>query len=274
MKITKAIEANIRVHETLLAAGEYEKSPHRSIESKARVMAILNALDLKIKSTDAVHLDVGCGDGFIFECAPERWRKNGVDAAQGMLDKCQLNHPSIGLKRGIAEKIDHDSNKFDVVTCYSFLDHLEDRAAFYAEVYRVLKPGGIFYFGLSPNQLFSEVIGLIEQAEGGNLYSHENLKIEKQKSLDNGAYYTDRYGISNIDLELCEPGKTEFGGMKASLEISTLDKIGFIDLRVRYNWIMAQNILSDDVVKILYGALPVSASAFKYFDLFGEKSRE
>jgi SAM-dependent methyltransferase len=274
MKTTQAIEANIRVHETLLAAGEYEQSPHRSRESKARVTSILSALDLSIGKTNTAHLDVGCGDGFIFECAPERWSKSGIDAAQGMLDSCQLKHPSVSLKRGIAEKIEHDSSKFDVVTCYSFLDHLEDRTSFYAEVYRVLKPGGLFYFGLSPNQLFSENIELIEYVEKGNLYSQEILKIERQKSLDNGSYYADRYGISNIDLELCEPGKTEFGGMKASKEITSLNTIGFTDLRVRYNWIMAQNSLGAEAVRILHESLPISSSAFKYFDLFGKKSDE
>ena len=60
------IDANIEVNEALLAAGEYQKSPHRRPENIAKVARKINEQTYGDKVIK--HLDIGCGDGFIFEC--------------------------------------------------------------------------------------------------------------------------------------------------------------------------------------------------------------
>ena len=74
---SEVIKANRRVHSSLILSGDYQKSPHRSAESIRCVQSILSSL---LPSTQSVaHLDIGCDDGFIFECSPSHWVSHGVD---------------------------------------------------------------------------------------------------------------------------------------------------------------------------------------------------
>lgn len=273
MKTSKAVEANIRVHEALLAAGEYEKSPHRRQESIDRVRGILG--NLKVPSSEGhgavAHLDIGCGDGFVFECVPDRWTSSGVDASKGMLARCAEKHPGVVLYNSCAEEIDVPAGSFDVITCYSFLDHLEERAIFYREVFRLLRSGGMFFFGLSPNRLFSDALRAAEFHGGQTVYPSSVVESEIDKAWDNGKYYSKEFGISEADLVLCEPGKTAHGGMDPAQELDQLKRIGFGGLRLEYHWIMAQHLLDPTVVRTIESVLPISSSAFKYFDMYGQK---
>ena len=152
---SKVIDANKKVHSILVTSGEYARSPHQKHENKERVskkLALLCNSDTVIR-----HLDVGCGDGFIFDCRPMRWSSMGIDVTNEMLEACKRKHPDIALQMGEAESLPFDNETFDVVTCYSFLDHLENSALFYQEAYRVLRPGGKVYFGLNPNRKFAEL---------------------------------------------------------------------------------------------------------------------
>jgi len=271
MKRTKVIEANVRVHEHLLKSGDYENGPHRGIESVSRVRGLLEAIDRSLCEKNVKHLDVGCGDGFIFECSPKRWRSHGIDVSEGMLESCAQKHPEAILKSSLAEEINYDSNSFDIITCFSFLDHLENPTTFYKEAFRLLRPGGHFYFGLSPNRLFSKVIDGTAFTAAGSLYRPETLKIEYLKNQSNGTYYLEQFGIASDDLECCEPGKTNDGGMDPIHECRELTSTGFKEVQAAHTWIMAQHQLEKSVVEAISSALPLTASAFKYFDLTGKR---
>lgn len=273
MKTSKAVEANIRVHEALLVAGEYEKSPHRRQESIDRLRGILRSFEApSAEGRGAIaHLDIGCGDGFVFECVPDGWACSGADASKGMLARCAEKHPGVVLYNSCAEDIDVPDGSFDVITCYSFLDHLEDREIFYREVFRLLRSGGVFFFGLSPNRLFSGALRAAEFHHGQTVYASGVLESEMSKAWDNGKYYSEAFGISETDLVLCEPGKTAHGGMDPAQELDQLKSKGFRALRLEYHWIMAQHLLDPSVVRTIESLLPISASAFKYFDMYGQK---
>ena len=268
-KTTNTIKANIKVHDALLESGEYEKSPHRLTENKNRVKTILETI--KVEDDILLHLDCGCGDGFIFECVPDKWKSYGVDASEKMINKCKSNHENVNLKVAPAESLPFDDNSFNVVTCYSFLDHLENREIFYKEVKRVLKKNGVFYFGLSPNKFFAEAIKLKDYLNIDGIYSQETLDLEHKKTLSNDEYYLSKYGLKKSDIALAEPGKTKGGGMDVFKEIEFLKKLNFKSLVVNFNWIMAQNKLSKNTVYEIKNAMPVTMSAFKYFDIFGIK---
>lgn len=264
------IEANKRVHSSLILSGEYQKSPHRSLESIMRVRSILSSFPFQGNTVS--HLDIGCGDGFIFECVPDNWNSHGVDATSEMLTACSKRHPKVKLKAGIAESLPYEDSCFDVVTCYSFLDHLNSTEDFYAEAMRVLKPGGLFYFGLSPNRSF--YLALRESSKcsiSEELETKVNLPLEFQKAFDDGTYYEKNFGIDREDLFQCEPGKSITLGLSPAEEYYKLEVAGALKIKITYEWILQQNKLSSDLVKTISNFLPFTSPCFKYFDLLGGK---
>ena len=264
------IEANRRVHSSLILSGEYQKSPHRNPESAERVRSLLSRLHGSSK--ELMHLDIGCGDGFIFECKPENWESHGVDATPEMLTACAKNHPKVKLQEGFAETLAFADSSFDVVTCYSFLDHLESTQNFFAEAMRVLKPGGVFYFGLSPNRgFYSSLLQSSNFELSDYLKRSTDIKIELQKAFDDGTYYEERFGIDKNDLIQCEPGKSIAYGLCPLEECSKLESLGIKKIRIGYEWIFQQNRLDTTAVEIITNFLPFTSSCFKYFDLIGKK---
>ena len=266
----EVIEANRRVHSSLILSGEYQKSPHRSAESVRRVQSILSSLHSSSQSL--AHLDIGCGDGFIFECKPSLWASHGVDATPEMLRACASNHPDVKLQLGYAETMSFSDASFDVVTCYSFLDHLESTERFYAEAMRVLKPGGVFYFGLSPNREFYMALMRSTQFKlSDTLRRQVDLSLESQKAFDDGTYYEKNFGIDKKDLAHCEPGKSITLGLSPIEEKLILERLGSSRVEIKYEWILQQNRLAVDIVSNLTDFLPFTSACFKYFDLMGVK---
>lgn len=268
--MSKVIEANRQVHSALIESGEYQRSPHRSPESRRRVKEKILRLGLP-GGANYAHLDVGCGDGFIFECVPEVWNRSGVDVTDAMLMECGKRHPDVRLLRGQAERLPIESDSIDFITCYSFLDHLEDTAEFFAEAMRVLKSGGHFYFGLSPNRDFLRQLHIAQNFDLSQELKALDLAVEAKKAFDDGAYYQERFGIQASALQDCEPGKSIKMGLLPSEETAKLQAVGAARASVIYEWIFQQNRIDPDAVKLIESFLPFTAACFKYFDLVGRK---
>jgi SAM-dependent methyltransferase len=87
-------------------------------------------------------LDVGCAAGFFLEVARERgWTVEGVEVSDYAADQARR----LGLKvfRGSLLELPDAEPRFDVVTMWDVIEHLErpDRAL--AKVRRMLEPGGV-----------------------------------------------------------------------------------------------------------------------------------
>src|SRR3954454_1465966 len=88
-------------------------------------------------------LDVGCGTGRVSAALAERGAKVwGVDPEPGMLEVARSRVPgSVGLKQGRAEALPFRDGWFDAAVCWLTV-HLMDRPAAFADLHRVLAPGG------------------------------------------------------------------------------------------------------------------------------------
>ena len=96
-------------------------------------------------------LDVATGTGDLaiasLKCSPERI--DGIDISEGMLDVGKQKvlkkgfEKTIFLKKGDAENIPFDDNTFDAITVAFGVRNFENLDKGLAEMYRVLKPGGI-----------------------------------------------------------------------------------------------------------------------------------
>ena len=97
-------------------------------------------------------LDVGCGTGSLAITAKLKTGPSaeiyGIDAANEMIERAQKKAAKagveIGFKPGLVESIAFKDNTFDVVLSSLMVHHLPGdlKTKAFAEIYRVLKPGG------------------------------------------------------------------------------------------------------------------------------------
>jgi demethylmenaquinone methyltransferase/2-methoxy-6-polyprenyl-1,4-benzoquinol methylase/phosphoethanolamine N-methyltransferase len=136
---------------TLHWAGEYDffsRLMGMGVNSRNSRMVIELA---KVKSGDNV-LDVACGSGNLTltaqTCAGETGKVVGIDASPEMIEvakkKALRSSSPVVFQVGLAEKLDFPAGTFDVVISRLAIHHLPDdlKAKAFAEILRVLKPGG------------------------------------------------------------------------------------------------------------------------------------
>lgn len=96
-------------------------------------------------------LDVGCGGGYTCEeLAKKGAIATGIDQSHACIEAArshalQMNLP-ITYQHGYAERLPFADHQFDGVVCVDVLEHVSDWQQTVREIFRVLKPGGIFCF--------------------------------------------------------------------------------------------------------------------------------
>lgn len=94
-------------------------------------------------------LDVGAGSGFLtLLLAQMNCEVTAIDFSQDMLDEAKKNASQQGFSnieffKMPAQSLDFSDNTFDIVVTRNVTWVLEDVASVYAEMMRVLKPGGV-----------------------------------------------------------------------------------------------------------------------------------
>lgn len=274
MSNKNTLEANITVHSALANAGEYDKSPHFREENKAKVFNVLKNLISKTPSKDkTIALDMGCGTGFILHMlSPIVEHVHGVDITDDMMKHVDLSMGNISLKNSVAEKTGFDSDSFDLVTAYSFLDHLEDYKKVLEEAFRVLKAGGIFYSDLNPNRDFAYLMKDIESSHPNDQELSFSISREIKGMLHNGAYYEENFGIDEDVLIQAEPQKSYKNGFEFNEVKEAAYSIGFKEVNIEFDWFLGQGVLmnSDTSVDLstintyLQEMLPATKHLYKY----------
>jgi SAM-dependent methyltransferase len=88
-------------------------------------------------------LEVGCGTGnYVAALATAGCSCSGVDPSAAMLGRAAGQSPGIHFQLGAAERLPFAPGSFDLVFSVDVIHHVGDRAAFFREAHRVLKPGG------------------------------------------------------------------------------------------------------------------------------------
>lgn len=100
-------------------------------------------------------LDVGCGGGMDLLLAAKRTgpqgRVIGVDMTPAMIERAKRSALKAGLwenvdiRRGTAEELPVESDSIDVVLSNGVLNLSSDKTRAFAQIYRVLRPGGRLY---------------------------------------------------------------------------------------------------------------------------------
>jgi 2-polyprenyl-6-hydroxyphenyl methylase / 3-demethylubiquinone-9 3-methyltransferase len=108
-------------------------------------------------------LDVGCGGGFTCEFLAQRGAiVHGIDQSHHCITKAKehaaLSELAIVYQHSYSELLPYQDGSFDVVTCVDVLEHVANLQQTLEEIYRVLKPGGMFCFDTINQTLKSKLI--------------------------------------------------------------------------------------------------------------------
>ncbi|MBU0912329.1 MAG: class I SAM-dependent methyltransferase [Gammaproteobacteria bacterium] len=235
----KVLQSNRYVHSFLVGIDEYQKSPHFRPENQQKVRSIICKLTQQLKTKQRM-IDFGCGTGFVINLAHDLYEEViGVDITKEMMNKVDLSPGNIELVESLAEDTPFPDNHFDLATAYSFMDHLFDYKTFLLEVFRVLKPGGVFYSDLNPNREFMVAMENAASQTPQQTFSTQ-IHREIKGALHNGEFYQSQFGMDAAELEQAEPGKTLDKGFLAAEVMQTAKDIGFSSCKVEFEWFVNQ----------------------------------
>ncbi|NLT32373.1 MAG: 3-demethylubiquinone-9 3-O-methyltransferase [Acidobacteria bacterium] len=107
-------------------------------------------------------IDVGCGGGYLAEeFARMGCRVTGVDAAPESLTAARRHSAAsrldIDYVGGRAERLPFPAASFDLAACCDVLEHVDSPDIVIAEIARVLRPGGLFFFDTINRTLRSRI---------------------------------------------------------------------------------------------------------------------
>jgi cyclopropane fatty-acyl-phospholipid synthase-like methyltransferase len=141
--------------EGVLHTGTFTSDDDEDYRAAAERTSVVLASEAKITTSSYV-LDVGCGCGNFLIFLVERFgcRGKGLDLSQERVsfaskrladEKPQLFN-NIAFQHGSVTKLPYDAGTFTHVVSQDALFLVPDKPASHAEIFRVLRPGGIFAF--------------------------------------------------------------------------------------------------------------------------------
>lgn len=94
------------------------------------------------KYGDGRYLEIGCGEGFLLQKV-DAVEKHAVDLSTRALSAAQGRAPA-QYSVSLAERLPYATDTFDFIAAVGVMEHFIDPKEAFAEIRRVLKPGGYF----------------------------------------------------------------------------------------------------------------------------------
>ncbi|MEV7124423.1 methyltransferase domain-containing protein [Streptomyces sp. NPDC093260] len=180
-QIAEAQKVQVRSVYQEIAAEYDERIPGEGPTDEGFTQSEYDFVLSKVRAGQKV-LDIGCGTGrFTVPMAAAGAKVTGLDISRAMLDvtegKLTAQGLSADLHEGDMANLPFADGSFDVVTSMLALMHipLEDRERVFAEVSRVLRPGGRFVIGVKN--------GLFEQFFKGDRFAAVDITDVEGKQL-------------------------------------------------------------------------------------------
>jgi len=177
---------------------------------------VVNKVDLKGKEV----LEVGCGRGGGASYITRYFNPSkyiGLDIAKSVIDfnNRYYNVQGLSFVKGFAEDLPYSEAMFDAVVNVESARCYANIAKFFAEVYKVLRPGGYFLFAdMIKQEEFSEIESLLN-ASGLKLISKTNITDNVVKALDIDVERREKL-IDNNSPKFLRGAFAEFAGVKGT----------------------------------------------------------
>ncbi|MEZ4601020.1 MAG: bifunctional 2-polyprenyl-6-hydroxyphenol methylase/3-demethylubiquinol 3-O-methyltransferase UbiG [Syntrophotaleaceae bacterium] len=162
-------------------------------------------------------LDVGCGGGVLTEeFAAIGLTVTGLDPSEKSIQAARAHARENGLaieyRHGSGDRLPFDTGSFDLVSCCDVLEHIQNWDHVVAEVARVLKPGGLFFYDTINRTPISKLVFIkLAQEWKYTRFLPPNLHVwdmfirpEELTSAMN------RHGLLNMDIRGTNPPKNPF----------------------------------------------------------------
>ncbi len=174
-----------------------EADSHLGEEYKDRFKKLFGEKPLDI-------LDDGAGAGFFTILLASLGHKvTSIDYSDGMVEHIKENMAKRGLEckafQMDAQDLNFEDESFDAVVQRNVMWNLDQPEKAYSEIYRVLKPGGIFLIDDGNHYLAAHDE---EYAEAAAKRSAEFEAMRKKEDLTPGSHY--RHNPENVDFTIIE----------------------------------------------------------------------
>lgn len=124
-------------------------------------------------------LDIGCGSGgFLLGLDSSVFEKNGIEINLQGIEICRRKKINVYDKP--IESIDFGEKKFDVITLWHVIEHLDDPMALFKKVREIMKDDGILIFQVPNNESLGSRFG---KEYWFHLDSPRHLTIPNKKTI-------------------------------------------------------------------------------------------
>lgn len=138
---------------------DWKEIVEQRVEMK-RGKEIIDRIGTTLDYRNAVILDVGSGWGELqYELSKPIYSAQhiyGIEPHDKLLELSKIildKNTKTTVSQGVVEELPFPENMFDIIICYTVLEHVQDYKKAIQEMLRVLKPGGNIYI-FAPNYLF------------------------------------------------------------------------------------------------------------------------
>ena len=136
--------------------------------------------------TNGTLLDIGCADGTTTNQIKKRFPHLeiiGIDFYKDAIKFAQKHYKNVSFLQADAHSLPFRRNSFDVVTAIEVLEHMHESEQVICEVYRVLKPKGVFVIVQDTDSILFNVIWWFWTRWKGSVWSQSHISCMKPKKL-------------------------------------------------------------------------------------------
>ncbi|MBI1983631.1 MAG: methyltransferase domain-containing protein [Acidobacteria bacterium] len=147
--IQRVLSALKREDNILAFGAELSSCKYRLTLARYASMAEFIRRESVIRKKPLKLLDVGCGEGRLILYGPfPEVKFTGIDVRPTSLEMCRERGYAKVTQANLTGALFSEDETYDIVVCSHVLEHLQSPEKMVGEVWRVLKPGGLFVVGV------------------------------------------------------------------------------------------------------------------------------